>query len=685
MNKIILYLIVLGFSCHYGRAQNLEKENYNLMPWPKEIVQTQANFNVNKDVTITLIGDDSQNRVHAAAVNFLRHLSNKTGVFLDHGFPINIMGKQSGIIEIKFDSVSNLTIHSDESYNLSVGLDKITIQSKTDVGALRALATLLQLVTHNASTYFIPGVVINDVPRFVWRGLMIDVARHFQPVDVLKRNLEAMAFVKMNVFHWHLTDDQGFRAEVKSHPLLHQKGSDGLYYTQEQIKDIVAYASNLGIRVVPEFDVPSHATSWLVAYPEIGSKENTTYEIERNSGIFDPTLDPTDPRTYDIIEDVFTEMAALFPDTYFHIGGDENKGKHWNENKKIEAFKKEHGFKTNHELQNYFNVKVLDILKKHDKIMMGWEEILQDDLPKDVVIHSWQGEASLTDAITKGYKTVLSRGYYIDLVKSVKEHYVVDPFPATSHAITEGHLKNILGGETTMWSEMVTPLTIDSRIWPRTAAIAERFWSPQAINDMADMKRRLMVISVELENFGITHLRNKDLILRNLSNNQDISSLRDLSNICEPLQGNKRNIKIKGGSTYKTFSPFTLFADACVPDAPDAVIFNIAVTGYIKDSNPKDHKIVLAFLDKWSKNYTAFSKINTNPKLQGLEGLSKNLTGISLLLLDLLENKKVVPNTLAQLEVHQKALNENYAHTEVVITKALGQLIEKCIADFSKP
>ncbi len=678
MNKIILYLLAFGFSCHYASAQNLVTENYYLMPWPKDIKETQENFTINSDVTINLFGDDSQNRVHAAAVNFLRHVSNKTGVFLKHGFPIEIEGKKSALIEITFDSVSDLTIHSDESYELKVTSDKIAIHSKTDVGALRALATLLQLVTHDASNYFVPGVIINDAPRFVWRGLMIDAARHFQPVDVLKRNLDAMAFVKMNVFHWHLTDDQGFRAEVKSHPLLHQKGSDGLFYTQEQIKDVVAYASNLGIRVVPEFDVPSHATSWLVAYPEIGSKENTTYQIEINSGIFDPTLDPTNPRTYEIIEDVFTEMAALFPDTYFHIGGDENKGKHWNENKKIEAFKKQHGFKTNHELQNYFNVKVLAILKKHDKIMMGWEEILQDDLPKDVVIHSWQGEESLTEAITKGYMTVLSRGYYIDLVKSVEEHYVVDPFPTASNTITEAHLKNILGGETTMWGETVTPLTIDSRIWPRTAAIAERFWSPQAINDMEDMKRRLKVISFELEEFGITHIRNKDVILRNLSDNQDVSSLRDLSNICEPLQGNKRNIKIPGGSTYKTYSPFTLFADACVPDASDAAIFNKAVSSYIKDSNAKDFKTVLNFLNKWSKNYEAFSKINNNPKLQALEGLSKNLSELSFSLLAVLENKKMVSKTIAQLKVNQEALKVHYAHTEVVITDALEQLIEKC-------
>lgn len=678
--KLILFAVFILLQQHVTSQVNMS--DFNLMPWPKDIQHTNTNFNINSQVTIALIGDDSQGRVHAAAVNFLRHLSNKTGVFLDYGFPIKKNDKASNLIEITFDTVSGLTITSDESYSLTVTPNKVSINSKTDVGALRGLATLLQLVTNNASTYFIPGVVIKDAPRFVWRGLMIDVARHFQPIDVLKRNLDAMAFVKMNVFHWHLTDDQGFRVEVKSHPKLHENGSDGLYYTQEQIKDVVAYASNLGIRVVPEFDVPGHATSWLTVYPEIGSKENTTYEIERNSGIFDPTLDPTNPKTYQILDDVFTEMVALFPDTYFHIGGDENEGKHWDENKKIEAFKKQHGFKTNHELQNYFNVKVLAILKKHNKIMMGWEEILQADLPKDVVIHSWKDEASLTNAITKGYMTVLSRGYYIDLMQSVESHYSVDPFPKKSNNITEKQLKNILGGEATMWSELVTPLTIDSRIWPRTAAIAERFWSPKEVNDMDAMKRRLKAISFELEDFGITHIRNKDVILRNLSNNQDISSLTDLSNICEPLIGYERN---KGGGKYKTYSPFTLFADACASDSQDAVVFNKAVSNYIKDSNSKDLNVILEILNKWSKNYDGFSKINNNPKLKLLEDLSKNLSESSKLLLETIENKQMTASTLLKLQMHQKALSVPFADTKVAIAGAMDQLISACKTNYFQP
>lgn len=681
MKKITTLILVLVLSCHYGNTQDKLKESLFLMPWPKEIELTNKNFVINSNISIAIMGNDGQNRVHMAAVSFLRHLTNKTGVFLKHGFPLDT-NKTTASVEITFEKVSNLAVNSDESYELSVEPDRININSKTDVGALRALATLLQLVTNNSSSYFVPGVVIKDAPRFVWRGLMIDAARHFQPIDVLKRNLDAMAFVKLNVLHWHLTDDQGFRAEIKSHPRLHQEGSDGLYYTQEQLKDVVAYASNLGIRVVPEFDVPGHATSWLTVYPEIGSKENTTYQIERDSGIFDPTLDPTNPKTYEIIEAVFTEMAALFPDAYFHIGGDENEGKHWNENKKIEAFKKEHGFKTNHELQNYFNVKVLEILKKHNKIMMGWEEILQPDLPKDVVIHSWKGEASLTDAITKGYLTVLSKGYYIDLMQSVESHYNIDPFPKETNGITSAQLKNILGGEATMWSELATPLTIDSRIWPRTAAIAERFWSAKEVADIDNMKHRLKAISFELEDFGITHIRNKNVILRNLSNDQDISSLVDLSNICEPLIGYERN---KGGAKYKTFSPFTLFADACVPNSQDAEIFNKAAQNYLKDSNSNDLHIITNFLQKWSKNHSDFSSIAINPKLLPLESLSKNISKLSELLLACFENKKINEETLLKLQTLQEVLNKPFADTKVAIMDTVQQLIFMCKSNYLVP
>ena len=355
MKRVLTIIMLSLFNYYYFYSQSSLIEKYNLMPWPQEINENSASFNIDEQLTIHISGEDAKQRVHNNAVQFLRRLANRTGIFIDAGFPIE---NKNASININFDAVSKLTTESDESYSLDIKKSKISINAKTDVGALRGLETLLQLVHFNKSTYYFEGVSVNDSPRFVWRGLMIDAARHFQPVDVIKRNLDAMASVKMNVFHWHLTDDQGFRVESKVFPRLQEVAADGLFYTQEQIKDVVKYASNLGIRVVPEFDVPGHASAILAAYPELGSKEDYNYNVERFSGIFNPTLNPSKEVTYLFLETLFREITPLFPDEYFHIGGDENEGKHWDGNEEIQEFKKKHNLKTNHDLQTFFNIKL---------------------------------------------------------------------------------------------------------------------------------------------------------------------------------------------------------------------------------------------------------------------------------------------------------------------------------------
>ena len=471
------------------------------MPWPQTIEETGLKLEINSDLTISINGYDTQKRLQRASIDFLRRLSGRTGVFINEGFPLET---SSATIQIYFEKVSNLTNESDESYTLEVNSKNVTLKALTDVGALRGLETLLQLTRQNTSESYFPGVSVVDAPRFVWRGLMIDVARHFQPTAVIKRNLKAMASLKMNIFHWHLSDDQGFRVESKVFPKLHEVASDGLYYTQEQIKEIVSYASSLGIRVIPEIDVPGHASAILTAYPELGSKDGYNYSIERFSGVFNPTLDPTSERTYQFLENLFTEIAPLFPDKYFHIGGDENEGKYWDESDRIQAFKDKNNLKTNHDLQTYFNIKLELILNRLGKKLMGWDEIMTPNMSKTAVIHAWRGENEGMEnsgpaviAAKKGFQTVLSNGYYIDRMLSVEHHYSIDP--VGNAELTDLERIRILGGEATMWSELVTPLTIDSRIWPRTAAIAERFWSPKEVNDIENMKFRLKDVSNKLE------------------------------------------------------------------------------------------------------------------------------------------------------------------------------------------
>ncbi|WP_405605686.1 beta-N-acetylhexosaminidase [Polaribacter sp. Asnod1-A03] len=668
MKKIVFILFVAFFNLSLF-CQNELNLKYNLMPWPQEIKENNSSFIIDENILISVLGDDKEQRVEKASVKFLRRLANRTGVFINNGFPVN---DENASIKINFKSVSDLSIESDESYDLSIDKDQITINSKTDVGALRGLETLLQLVNFNDTGYYFEGVNIKDAPRFIWRGLMIDVARHFQPINVLKRNLDAMASVKLNVFHWHLTDDQGFRFESKRYPKLQELASDGLFYTQIQIKEIVKYASDLGIRVVPEFDVPGHASSILTAYPELGSKDNYDYSIERFSGVFDPTLNPTKEETYVFLENLFTEIAPLFPDKYFHIGGDENEGKHWDESKEIQDFKKQHNLKTNHDLQTYFNIRLEKILSKLDKKLMGWDEILTPSTPKTAVIHSWRGkheglaQSTLIEAAKKGYQSVLSNGYYIDRMLSVKEHYLVDPI--ADAVLTKEERKRILGAETTMWSELVTPLTIDSRIWPRTAAIAERFWSVKEINDLDDMERRLKVVNFQLEELGITHIRNRDVILRNISNHQENDALKTLSNLCEPLKVYSRN---KEGTEYKTFSPFTLFADACIADAIEADAFNKLVA-------IKDFDAINNHLKKWSNNYTELEPIINYPNIKPLKELSKNLSITSKLLLNIITKKEINTNNIIELDALIVELKKTYADVELAVVDSFTDIIFYC-------
>jgi hexosaminidase len=329
---------------------------------------------------------------------------------------------------------------------------------------------------------------------------------------------------------------------------------------------------------MPEFDIPGHATSWLVGYPELGSAPGP-YKIERAAGIFEPALNPTREQTYKFLDVFFAEMASLFPDAYIHIGGDENEGKQWDRNPQIQAFMKEKGIKDNHALQAYFNQRVLKILQKHGKKMIGWEEILHPDVPTDAVIHSWRGAASLAEAVKKGYKGILSAGYYIDLIFPASQHYVVDPIPENT-SLTPEEAKRILGGEATMWSEWVSPETIDSRIWPRTAAIAERLWSPRTVTDVDDMYRRLAVINRQLEELGLTHEKNYGMLLRRLAGNGDPAPVRTLASVLEPVKEYRRYQM----RPQTMLSPLTGLIDATQPDSDTARQFASRVDGLLSDA-----------------------------------------------------------------------------------------------------
>jgi hexosaminidase len=427
------------------------------------------------------------------------------------------------------------------------------------------------------------------------------------------------------VLHWHLTEDQGFRIETKRYPRLHQMGSDGLYYTQEQVREIIAYARDRGIRVMPEFDMPGHATAWLVGHPELGSAPGP-YSIERKAGIFEPAFDPTREETYKFLENFFAEMAALFPDEYMHIGGDENEGHQWSKNERIQAFMKEKGIKDNHALQAYFNQRVSKILIKLKKKMVGWEEIMHPDPPKDAVIHSWRGPKSLAEAARKGHVGILSSGFYIDLIFPASQHYRVDPVAADS-GLSDKEIANILGGEATMWSEWVSPETIDSRIWPRTAAIAERLWSPRDVTDTGDMYRRLDAVSIQLEELGLTHEKNADMMLRRLAGAREIGPLRTLADVVEPVKEYRRN----RGRAATMLSPLVRLIDAARPDSRAAREFAALVDGLLSDAPGfnRNRDRLKAILASWRDVRPALDVIiEKSPVLREADGLPRDLSEI---------------------------------------------------------
>ena len=596
-----------------------------LMPWPAEItVNKDQKFRITPDFFIGLKANSIPD-VQKAATRFLRRLDGRTGLFFKQGFLSEKDVNPEADFQISYLRKDRIFLGMEEMYQLTVGADKIFLHGPSHIGVLRGLETLLQLLNCDEEGYFFPVVRIKDVPRFRWRGLLIDVARHWLPVEKIKQNIDGMAAVKMNVLHLHLCDDQGFRVECKKLPLLHEKGSDGQYYSHEQIREIIAYAQERGIRVMPEIDVPGHATAILTAYPELGSAPGP-YEIERKAGIMNPTLNPASESTYKFLETLFTEIASLFPDQFFHIGGDENEGKHWDANPDIQTFMREHEIEDNSALQTYFNQRLVEILNKLGKNLIGWDEILQPDLPRNTIIHSWRGKESLVQAAKDEYSCILSHGYYMDLGYPASTHYLNDPHDVEEE-LTEKEESQILGGEATMWSELVSPRTIDSRIWPRTAAIAERLWSPTSIKKVDDMYRRLKVIDYQLEELGLEHNTAREAIMRNLCRGEDITPLKTLIDVIEPMKGYSRN---QDGELYTMYSPLTLVADAARPDAKVAREFRKRVKDYLENPDFEKKETLVKQLIIWLENHNHLVKIiQKSPILKEIKGLSVSLSKVA--------------------------------------------------------
>lgn len=409
-----------------------------------------------------------------------------------------------------------------EGYVLDVASDGVRVTASDERGLFYGAVTLWQLLSSSpAEAVRIPALRIEDAPRFAWRGFMLDSARHFWSVDQVKRVLDAMAAHKLNTFHWHLTDDQGWRIEIKRHPRLTEVGScrvpageagrkaDGTphlycgYYTQEQIRDVVRYAAERHITVVPEIDVPGHAQAAVAAYPEHGVVDGPT-EPSPNWGV-NPYLFNPQEATLQFLEDILAEVIELFPGRYVHIGGDEAAKYQWEASPAVQARIRELGLRDEEEMQSYMLKRLERFLAAHDRRLIGWDEIIEGGLPPQATVMSWRGTEGGIVAATHGHDVVMAPGHtvYLDFLQTdlpdeppgrpkftpMQKIYAFDPVPAELDAAQRKH---VLGVQANMWTEHTRTFErLQHNVFPRLSALAEIAWTPLERKDYEDFLQRL--------------------------------------------------------------------------------------------------------------------------------------------------------------------------------------------------
>jgi len=580
-----------------------------LMPMPATMVPGAGSLKIDSSFAVEARGY-SDARLDGAMLRLVARLSRQTG--------IEIRGGKTALwIECGAGGPQYPALGEDESYLLDVSAEGAHIRAPTVTGALRGMETFAEWIDLGPDGFEAKSVHIDDRPRFAWRGLMLDVSRHWMPMGVILRNLDAMAAVKLNVFHWHLSDDQGFRVESRRFPRLQGLGSDGHFYKQDEVRRVVEYARDRGIRVIPEFDMPGHTTSWLVGYPELASAPGP-FQIERKWGVFQPTLDPSRETTYAFLDTFIGEMAALFPDPYFHIGGDEVDATEWKQSKSIQNWAARNGLKNAGAIQAYFNRRAEKLLAKHGKTMIGWDEVFDTGLGRATVIQSWRGQASLADVARAGFRGVLSFGYYLDYLRPASFHYAVDPLSGAARDLTQEQKARILGGEACMWAEYVDAETVDSRIWPKMAAIAERFWSQADVTDVDSMYERMVSVSRMLDWVGLQHRANYEPMLERIAGEAPADSLRVLADASEALGINGR----RDARHYTSLVDLNRFVDAARPESESVRRMERAARKVVAtpEASASEAAELRATLTAWAENDARLQRKGE------LAGLSKNLS-----------------------------------------------------------
>ncbi len=765
------------FIYHPPLISEEDRAAITLMPLPAKLELQNGSIDLSEgfNISYTKFAD---RHIGQALDRLISRIKQKTSlnIKVEGGYDFEITYSEA----IPLDSIISV---DDEAYTLKVSKNEIELTAATQIGILRGFETILQLVKKKGGQWVLPHCKIEDKPKFAWRGVMLDVCRHWMPKDVVLRTIDAMATAKMNVFHWHLSEDQGFRVESKVFPKLHEIGSNGKYYTQADIKEVIQFAADRGIRIVPEFDLPGHSKSWQIAYPGLSSVVYPLTFGSRRGELFAPPLDPTKDSVYLFLDQFIGEMAELFPDTYFHIGGDEVNPDYWNKNPEIASFMEKEGMEDTHDLQAYFNKRMYDILAKHGKLMLGWDEILHPDLGKDIIVQSWRSHKSLFEAVQQGGTAILSAGYYMDHILSAGKHYKIDPtilegavditpdttqwqmynlrldiagnemesqivifdrdpkdvfgffammdgrtafkngafiddqleftfdgpagkmdykaelmgdslvgklslgilsFEASGSKVggsdmpgaqmpkievmrplTDDEKSRIIGGEACQWAEFVDSTNVESRIWPRTAAIAEKLWSSQELtSDIDDMYRRLSVFSNQLTKQGSLHDIQYETKLKSLVKPGGLVYLKNLTDYLEEVKYHGRMPSLmEMDSIYLPDFPLDRIVDAVRPESIAAREFNLLVEKYLEESSTEQKRKIIDQVKVWQYNHELLSQyFNTSEKLEDIEDISLELSKVSADAIAILDNrettlsKELLLNKLSFLETGENGV-----------------------------
>jgi hexosaminidase len=653
MKRLTFFIFFLLISTLATHAQAL----LNLMPAPRQMDLKAGEYKLTTKFTVAIDADTSDQILFNAANRMYQTLNRRTALYFiqQRIKPLPKDESASMIISVKKKVVPS--VGEDESYSLNITAGQVSLTANTTVGAMWGMQTLIQLLSKQDSNYYFPGLEIHDAPRFAWRGLMIDICRHFIPVDIMRRNIEAMESVKMNVLHLHLTDNEGFRFESKVYPALQGKGSNGEYYTQAQIRELIGFAQARGITIIPEFDIPGHTKSWFAGHPELSSSSGpftagppVDFKLNGQMNLASimqmvqtapfPTIDPTKESTYTFLDKFFAEVTALFPATFIHIGADENNGVVWKNNPAIQEFMKKNNIADNHALQAYFVERVQQILAKYKKQTIAWEEAFSKDVSNKITLQVWQNPAYLQKALTNGNPVLISLGFYLDLFMPAFIHY---NNPVYASLGTQDESK-VTGGEAAQWTEIANAQNIETRVWPRAAAIAERLWSPKTVDNVEDMYRRLFVISRQLEESGLQHKAEYVQSLKRLANSDSIATLKCFTDLLDPVKGYKKlfaRFTQQESATFQT-APLVEISDIIPVDQQTKWEFRAAVQSWLTHKDGPSAKRIIGWLKEWQQVNTDLRPMfDQSVQLKKVEQHSKNLAILASIGLEAMEKNKM--------------------------------------------